>query len=494
MRRASLSWLAVWVAASSAGATTILVSPSDSYDKIESASAGDEVVIAPGRYAFRVYLTQAAPANAPIVIRAQDPSNPPVWDLSGMLVENAPGSYTAGDRGRGCWQLSGATNIKISGLVIQECHTASHNSAGLRYYNGSTGIELKDIVFRRNDNGLTGGTQESELTAEFCEFDSNGNLAAPAGSPTHNIYIYGGTFALRYSYAHDPIQGQNFHIRARQSTIEYNWFARPLSYAGDLMTDDDLSAAAQQTMLLRGNLIDQGNPQNHGQIFAIYNDSGLSGLSFSVTLVSNIFVVTQPQGIAVHLSNADGTTMTVRMDNNLISGGSPYLIENSANASAAGTNNWMPTGSNPLALSNTVFGTNPFKDAPARDFTLAPGSTAIGAASTSTASQPTLEYYRDESVSRMYRPRASANDIGAFESTTNSSPVGPYGGTQTDGGTPGPDGGNPPDAGNPDGGSSGNSAAAHGTGCTSTGAIADSLAILLVLLVFLTTRRTRLLP
>lgn len=253
---------------------TIVVTPSDSYDLIEGALPGDEVVIAPGNYAFRVHLTQAAPPEAPIVIRAMDPSQPPVWDLSDNYVEDAPGSYHAGDRGRGCWQLSGATNIHISGLVIQECHTRSFNSAGMRYYNGSTGIQLKDILFRNNDNGLTGGTQDSELTAEFCEFDSNGNLSAPPSGPTHNIYIYGGTFALRYSYVHDPIQGQNFHVRAMDSTIEYNWFARPKSYAGDLMSDDDFRGGGRQTMLLRGNLIDQGSPINRGQIVAIYNDSG----------------------------------------------------------------------------------------------------------------------------------------------------------------------------------------------------------------------------
>ncbi len=429
MRRASLPCLVISLAASSvpAKADTIFVTPSDSYDTIESARPGDEVIIAPGLYGFRVYLTQAATPDAPIVIRAEDPSDPPVWDLSGALVEDAPGSYTGGDRGRGCWQLSGATNIHISGLVIQECHTASHNSAGLRYYNASTGIQLKDITFRRNDNGLTGGTQESELTAEFCEFDSNGNLEAPPGSPTHNIYIYGGTFALRYSYAHDPLQGQNFHIRAQQSTIEYNWFARPRSYAGDLMTDDDLRAGAEQTMLLRGNLIDQGSPENHGQIFAIYNDARLSGLSFSVTLVSNTLVVTQPRGIAVHLSNADGTGMSVEMDNNLISGGSAYLVEDAASGSAAGTNNWMPTGSDSGALVNTVFGDDdPFLDAAGRDFTLAPGSTAIGAATTDIGSPPDREYYQNETVTRMYRPRATADDIGAFESTNTASPIGPY--------------------------------------------------------------------
>ena len=72
---------------------------------------------------------------------------------------------------------------------------------------------------------------------EFSEFDGNGNTNA--SSPTHNIYIYGGTFTMRYSYLHDPVQAQNFHVRAQQALIESNWIARGASYEGDLMTDDD---------------------------------------------------------------------------------------------------------------------------------------------------------------------------------------------------------------------------------------------------------------
>jgi len=155
------------MASATARAATINVGPSDSYAKIEAAGPGDEVVIAPGTYKFRVYLTQQAPINKPIVIRAADPTNPPVWDLSAGLVENAPGSYTAGDKGRGCWQLSGATNIHISGLVITGCHNASANSAGLRYYEGTSGIILSDVVFRGNDNGLTGGSQSSQIEVDF---------------------------------------------------------------------------------------------------------------------------------------------------------------------------------------------------------------------------------------------------------------------------------------------------------------------------------------
>ncbi|HEY5088503.1 MAG TPA: hypothetical protein VIK30_00960, partial [Polyangia bacterium] len=416
-----------------ARAATINVGPGDSYAKIEGAAAGDEVVIAPGTYGFRVYLTRAAPAGNPIIIRAQDPSNPPVWDLSAGLVESAPGSYTAGDRGRGCWQLSGATNIHISGLVITGCHNQDANSAGLRYYNGSTGIVLSDIVFRANDNGLTGGTQSSEITVEFSEFDANGTLLAPTSAPSHNIYIYGGTFALRYSYAHDPVQGQNFHIRAKEAVIEYNWFSRAKSYAGDLMTDDDDDGSAPftQSMTLRGNVIVQGATQsNASQIIAVYNDAGAAGLTLNVSLLYNTFI--GPSGghaALVHLSNADGTTMTAELDDNLISGTTTATnVEDTAHGTVSGTHNWLPTGASATALAATVFGADPkFAGAAQNDFTLVAGSTAIGAALAPATGAPTQEYFRDETTTRMYRPRASAKDIGAFESSTSGAGIGPSG-------------------------------------------------------------------
>src|ERR1700752_4722930 len=104
-------------------AAVINVTTNDTYSKIEGANPGDEVVIAPGTYAFRVYLTKQASPTNPILIHAQNPANPPVWDFTNTLVENAPGSYTAGDRGRGGWQFSGANSYSISGIVFRNCRT-----------------------------------------------------------------------------------------------------------------------------------------------------------------------------------------------------------------------------------------------------------------------------------------------------------------------------------------------------------------------------------
>jgi hypothetical protein len=455
------------VLASFAGAAygaTIEVTPADSFAKIEGAKPGDEVSIAPGTYKFRVYLQTKATSAQPIVIHAKDPANPPVWDLNGSTVEAAPGSYTAGDRGRGCWQFSGAENIQVSGIVITGCHNAGFNSAGVRYYQASKGIKLSNVVFRDNDNGLTGGSQDSEITVEYCEFDSNGNLSASASAPSHNIYIYGGTFSLRYSYAHDPIQGQNFHIRAHDAVIEYNWFSRAKSYQGDLMTDDDSdgSTAATQNMTLRGNLIVQGSTQsNTSQIVTVYNDAGAANLTLNVKLLYNTFVGTSGGRAAlVHLSNADATSMSAELDDNIIYGTSrPTLVEDAANGKVTGQNNWLMTGADATGLTGSVTGTDPkFTSAAQNDFTLAAGSPAIGAATTSIAGLPDHEYYKDETTTRQYRVRASAKDIGAFESTTQGPGVGPAGGAATAG----------------TGGSTGGTTAATSAGAGGTGGTATS--------------------
>ncbi len=446
-RHLALASLLLSLGAVSARAATINVSPGDTYAKIEAAKPGDDVVIAPGTYKFRVFLSQQAPANNPITIRAADPTNPPVWDLGNTLVESAPGSYTAGDRGRGCWQLSGATNVHISGLVIAGCHNLGANSAGLRYYNGSTGIVLSDIVFRDNDNGLTGGSQDSEILVQFCEFDSNGTLLASSSAPSHNIYIYGGTFKLLYSYAHDPIQGQNFHIRAQHATIAYNWFARAKAYEGDLMADDDYdgTGAFTQQLTFVGNVVFQGTTQqNGGQIIAVYNDAGASGLTLNVTLAYNTFIgPTGGHAALVHLSNADGTPMNAELDDNLIVGAAAAVnVEDDSAGHVSGTHNWMTTGTAASGLTGTVFGLNPmFKDAANEDFTLAATSSAIGAASETIGPTliPTEEYYRNETIARMTRARASAHDVGAFESTTVGGGMGPNGTGDSggDGGSPG---------------------------------------------------------
>jgi hypothetical protein len=423
--------LAIWTVASPTQARIISVTTNDNYAKIEGAVAGDEVVIAGGTYSFRVYLTgQATPTN-PIVIRALDPTHPPVWDFGSTLVENAPGSYTAGDRGRGGWQFSGAQSYNVSGIVFRHCRTASFNSAAIRYYNTTTNLYIKDCVFVENDNGLTGGTQNSQATVEFCEFNANGNTNASQSAPTHNIYVYGGELALRYCYVHDSVQGANFHIRCRKSNLEYNWFARAKNYEGDLMTDDDFSGAGPfaQTMTFLGNVIVQNSlPGNHSQIVAIYNDAGLANLTLSLHMLYNTYVGVNTNSALVHVSNADGTHMTAEISDNIIHGTrTPVLIEDTNNAVVSGSNNWMQTNAATAPLNASIRSASPgFRNPAAQDYTLLTGSACLGMASSQVSALPGREYFQNEQTNRHWRPRDTAVDLGAFENTTTRAAVGPY--------------------------------------------------------------------
>jgi len=117
------------------------------------------------------------------------------------------------------------------------------------------------------------------------------------------------------------------------------------------------------------------------------------------------------------------------------------------------------TGADVTGLTGSVMGADPkFTNAVQNDFTLAAGSTAIGAALTSIPGLPDHEYYKDETTAREYRVRATAKDIGAFESTTQGPGIGPAGGAAT-GGT---------------GGSTGGTTGATSGGTGGTGGIATS--------------------
>jgi len=88
------------------------------------------------------------------------------------------------------------------------------------------------------------------------------------------------------------------------------------------------------------------------------------------------------------------------------------------------------------ALAASVLGTDPgFTSTATDDFVPLATSACVGAANDTVTGAPTAEYYENEVVTRMYRMRASAKDIGAFEHDTMGPGIGPYG---SDGGVTAP--------------------------------------------------------
>ncbi len=445
----------------SAHAETFTLGPSDDFTILEDAGPGDIVEIEPGTYGFRVHLTATGTADMPIIIRAADPSNRPVWDLSDSFVEDAPGSYTGGDRGRGCWQVRGE-HYQIEGIVFRECHTAGGNSAGIRYQDSSD-LTVTNSLFEDNDVGFSGNGERTVV--EHCEFARNGRVSSP---PQHSSYIFGGSFTLRYSYIHDSVGGQNFHIRAANSVIEYNWFARAANYEGDIMTGD----APDHTMLFRGNVV-VGNPSpgNGSHVIVLFNDAGDPGISMTIRLLYNTFVVQSGSDPAlVSIRNDTLESAAVEMSNNVVVGtGQAVRIREAgtSNVMVAGTNNWFETGADVTGLSNTVFGDDPgFADRAGLDFRPAAGSPLVGGADSSIADVPSLEYFENETLARRYRVRETAEDIGALESTTDGESFGP--------GEPAPpmqDAGMPVDAGNTEDGGGDDAGPGSDAGAGSDGAV-----------------------
>jgi MYXO-CTERM domain-containing protein len=463
--------VAVLAAARIAAAATITVGPSDDYTKIEAAAPGDTVIIAPGTYKFRVYLSQQGTASQPITIQAQDPNNPPVWDLGGKLVEQWPGSYTGGDNGRGCWQIGGGTYYVIDGIVLQNCTTASQNSAGIRY-NAADHVTLRNLVVHHNEMGITG--DGTNVVVESSEIDHNGQ-PANANEETHNLYVYGGSFTLRWSYVHDSLHGQNFHMRCLDCRLESNWIARAQNYEGDLMPTGDGMPTSQKLLLLGNVIVQAATPENGGQVVAPYNDTGATGLSFEVDMLWNTIIGNGGQATLLQFNNQNLVATTGVLANNVVVGlSSVYGSTDAAKTTISGSNNWLATGAMPTAgLTGTLFGASPGLDANYRPM---PASPLIGAADTSVMPAPTTEYYENEMVTRMHRQRLTAKDIGAFESTTmggpsdGGGPTGDGGGTSGDASLPGDagagadGGGAAGDAGNGSSGSSG------GCGCSASGA------------------------
>jgi hypothetical protein len=120
--------------------------------------------------------------------------------------------------------------------------------------------------------------------------------------------------------------------------------------------------------------------------------------------------------------------MSAEIFNNIIYGTkTPNLVEDAVNRTVMGGNNWLQTNATPGPLTNSIQSASPgFRNAAAKDYTLAAGSSCIGAATAAVYGLPGKEYYQNEITNSQWRIRGAARDLGAFESTSTNSPVGPY--------------------------------------------------------------------
>jgi hypothetical protein len=340
-------------------------------------------------------LTNSGTAEFPIVIRALDPLNRPVFDYTSGVhdVTGWPGSYPAsiGDAYRSAWRVTGSHYI-IDGIVIQGANNASNkwwihnNTAGLRYLNADY-LTVRNCRFFNNDMGMQGGGNNTLI--EYSEFDRNGD---PSSDQSHNLYTLGGNhFILQYSYLHDSVGGQNFHIRARNATLAFNSIQNAADYEGDMMTNQakyDSGADGVQNMHLIGNLVVQkATPLNGNKLLVLYNDGDPTKPTMNLVAVGNTFVFRDP-------SKATGSAV-VQFSANTLRGGSIWFSNNivggvnarsafltgvgSGMPAIAGHRNFFTSGSYVGPLKGSIFGRDPMFVSPAsNDFSVKRGSPAAG--------------------------------------------------------------------------------------------------------------------
>jgi hypothetical protein len=234
----------------------------------------------------------------------------------------------------------------------------------------------------------------------------------PGDAPAHQIYIYGGTLQVRFSYFHDAVAGQDFHVRAHDALLEYNFITRPGSYLGDLMSCEYVCGGSganpiTQTMLLRGNVLEQGTPQNTSQLIALFDDDMAPSVdstgqvnAMTLTLLYNTIIGAPGHNNAVaHMVNTTIATTLHASDNAVLDFKQLSLVDNMT------ATNW------------TVDGSSNYQDTKASamlDVYYVPqiGSPLIGAAVDVGMQDPMFEYMRQ----LQSFPRPTARDIGAYES------------------------------------------------------------------------------
>ena len=189
-----------------------------------------------------------------------------------------------------------------------------------------------------------------------------------------------------------------------------------------------------QTMLLRGNVIVQGEAGNQSQLLALFRDENPdTSATMDLTLAYNTIIGT-PRGsgrdhFLVNMRN-DTVSAYVHLFNNVIHDvgdiGQAHT-PGAANWGIDGSNNWVRTGTAASELSATLEGTDPgFANPAALDFTLLSDAAAVGHAEAGAVEAPDREYFRSEDDAMRWRSRPSADDLGAFEQGNAEDLVGPH--------------------------------------------------------------------
>jgi hypothetical protein len=366
--------------ASVSQAATLRVGPDKFYKTVtaaaEAAQPGDMVLIDAGEYRGAACLARWKTDD--LTVRG----------VGGRAHMRADGAQVGG---KGIWIVSGrnftAENIEFSGAAVPD-----RNGAGIRSETEGALI-LRDCSFHGNQNGILGGADS--MLVEGCIFDRNG----AGDGKTHNLYVWGRSFTMRYCWTGRAVVGHNVKTRAKNNYILYNRICDEAD--GTASYEVDVPDCGRTYLI--GNVIEQGPRSENAGIVAYGMESGDNVPDLYV--VNNTFVNNRPAG-GTFLQLRDGTR--ARVVNNIFVGpGTTW----SAGDVASQSNYVEPdTRNGPRFMAAAAFDFHLTKASPR---SIVDAGVAPGASITGFDLRPTLQY-QDQARAH---PRAASGplDLGAFE-------------------------------------------------------------------------------
>lgn len=289
---------------------------------IESAQAGDTVLIQPGTYQVRLYIQNHGTAQNPITIKGVDPYNRPVFDYTGKDVELWPGTVKPEEWFSWYAIVNQGNYVVMQDLVVKGARRSSA-AASTGIYNGPMGTHrepaepgtqplnliLRNVEITDCDDGFN--STGLNTLVENCYLHGNGYPDQITGR--HNAYIHGGTITFRNTVFENALSGQHISNRAQLMTIENCTFGEMGSFPFLMLTpkaDMTDGVEFEQRMIIRNSQISgiRHNGLRLIKMIGVINGNNYVGLKQYLRLHNNTFVgAPGSKGVIVALNREPGT-------------------------------------------------------------------------------------------------------------------------------------------------------------------------------------------
>lgn len=202
------------------------------------------------------------------------------------------------------WVVAGG-NARVEDIEFHGARVPHRNGAGIR-------AEGVDLTIRRsgffdNENGILGG--KGVMTIEASEFARNGH----GDGQSHGIYVDGERLVVRASLFREARVGHQLKSRARETLIEWSWFADGPQGNSSYLVDTPNGGI----VTLRGNLLHKGPKAENPHAIA-FGAEGLAHPANALRMVQNTVVDERGDGPFIR---APAATQAVVLAGNVFAGG-----------------------------------------------------------------------------------------------------------------------------------------------------------------------------